>query len=150
LIPLAIAICIHNLLDGWTAAISAYTTSNVGSGIALGLMAHKLPEAVVFGLMLRAATDRPNVALLSACATASAILVGGAAHSRGLWMVPEAVVIAASLALACSSFLFAGAHIFLRQQRHAGRRAAIGPLLLGLFVSAVFEQVVSIALGQWQ
>jgi zinc transporter ZupT len=147
LIPLVIAICIHNLFDGWTAAVAGYAGTSPGSGIAVGLIAHKIPEAVVFGLMLRAATNRPNVPLFSAGLTGLAILAGGAAHS-GLWMLSETIVIATSLALACSSFLFAGAHIFLRQQRHTGTRSAVTPLLLGLFVSAAVEQAVSIVLAQ--
>jgi zinc transporter ZupT len=147
LIPLAAAICIHNFFDGWIAAVAGHAGSSAGGGIAIGLIAHKVPEAVVFGLMLRTATNRPNVPLLTVFVAGFAILVGGAAHS-GLWMLSESTVIATSLALACSSFLFTGAHIFLRQQRHGGKRSAVAPLLVGLFISAAVEQAVSIALAE--
>jgi zinc transporter ZupT len=147
LIPLVVAICIHNLFDGWTAAVAGYAGGSRGSGIALGLFAHKIPEAVVFGLMLRAATDRARGPLLSVGLTSIAILVGGAAHTS-LWTLSETTVIATSLAVACGSFLFAGAHIFLTQQKHAGTRSAVAPLAIGLFVSAFIEQAISIAFAQ--
>ena len=149
LIPLAIGICVHNLLDGWMAAVAGHAGNSAGSGIAFGLIAHKVPEAVVFGLMLRAAANRRNVALLTVCVSSLAILIGGAAHS-GVSMSSETTVIAISLALACGSFLFAGVHIFLRQQRHGGKRSAVAPLLLGLFISGAVEQAVSLALAQSQ
>jgi hypothetical protein len=59
-----------------------------------------------------------------------------------------AAVIAASLALACSSFLFLGGHIFVRQKRRAGMGSALAPLILGLLVSAAVEQAVSTLLAQ--
>jgi len=145
LIPLVVAICVHNLFDGWTAAVAGYGGGSWGSGIALGLFAHKIPEAVVFGLMLRAATDRAWGALLCAGLTSVAIFVGGAAHTS-LLTLSETAVIATSLAVACGSFLFAGAHIFLRQQKHAGTRSAVAPLAIGLFVSAFVA--ISIAFAQ--
>ena len=142
-----VAICIHNLFDGWTAAVAGYAGGSRGSGIALGLFAHKIPEAVVFGLMLRAATDRARGPLLCVGLTSLVILVGGAAHTS-LWTLSETTVIATSLAVACGSFLFAGAHIFLTQQKHAGTRSAVAPLAIGLFVSAFIEQAISIAFAQ--
>jgi zinc transporter ZupT len=147
LIPLVIAICIHNLFDGWTAVAAGHAGSGPGSGMAVGLIAHKIPEAVVFGLMLRNATKVRNVQILSVGFTSLAILAGGAAHS-GFWMLSETIVIAASLALACSSFLFAGGHMFLRQQRHAGIRSAVAPLIIGVLFSAAVERAISTALAQ--
>jgi len=147
LIPLVIAICIHNLLDGWMAVAAGHAGSSPGSGIVVGLIAHKIPEAVVFGLMLRNATNVRNVQILSVVFTSLSILAGGAAHS-GFLMFSETIVIAASLALACSSFLFAGGHIFLRQQRHAGIRSAVAPLIIGLLFSAAVERAVSATLAQ--
>jgi zinc transporter ZupT len=147
LIPLVIAICVHNLFDGWTAAMAQYNGSRSHSGIAVGLIAHKLPEALVFGLMLRCATNRPLVPLLSVSLTSLAILAGAAAHS-GIRMLSETTVITTSLALACGSFLFTGAHIFFRQQRQAGTRSAVAPLILGLLASAAVEETISAVLAQ--
>jgi zinc transporter ZupT len=96
LIPLVIAICIHNLLDGWMAVAAGHAGSSPGSGIVVGLIAHKIPEAVVFGLMLRNATNVRNVQILSVVFTSLSILAGGAAHS-GFLMFSETIVIAASL-----------------------------------------------------
>jgi zinc transporter ZupT len=146
LIPLVIAICLHNLFDGWTAAAAGHGWSGSGSGIALGLIAHKIPEALVFGLMLRGASTGRNVPLLiSVCLTSLAILAGGATHAI-IWTLSETTVIAVSLALACGSFLFAGGHMFVRQQRHVGTMSALAPLILGVLVSAGMEQAVSAAL----
>jgi hypothetical protein len=127
--------------------VARYAGNSSHSGIAVGLIAHKLPEAVVFGFMLRAATNRPYIPLLSVSFTSLAILVGGAAHS-GIWTLSETTVMTTSLALACSSFLFTGAHIFFRQQRHAGTRSAVTPLILGLLASAAVEQTISAVLAQ--
>jgi zinc transporter ZupT len=147
LIPLVMAICIHNLFDGWTAVAAGHAGSSPGSGIAVGLIAHKVPEAVVFGLMLRDAANARSLQMLSVVLTSLAILAGGAMHS-GFWMLSETMVIAASLALACSSFLFAGGHIFLRQRRHAGIQSAVAPLIVGVLFSAAVERAISAALAQ--
>ena len=147
LVPLVVAICIHNLFDGWTAAVAGHAGSSSGSGIAVGLIAHKTPEAVIFGLMLREASKGSAFPLMSVAITSLAILAGGAAHS-GIRMLSETTVIAASLALACGSFLFAGGHIFLRQRRHAGTGSAVLPLILGLFIAAAVEQAISAGIGQ--
>jgi len=84
--------------------------------------------------------------VISACLASITILVGGTAH-LGPWALSETTVVATSLALACSSFLFVGAHTFLRQQKCEGMRSALGPLLLGLFVSAAVEQAISTVLA---
>ena len=148
LTPVVIAICIHNLFDGWTAAAAGHAGSSPGSGIAVGLIAHKIPESVVFGLMLRNAASARAFPLLSVAITSLSILAGGAVHS-GIWRLSEPTLIAASLALACGSFLFAGGHIFLSHQRHAGTGSAVPPLILGLVVSAAIEQATSTALARW-
>jgi len=101
----------------------------------------------VFGLMLRGASNARTFPLLSAGVTSLAILAGGAAPS-GLGVLSKTAVIAASLALACSSFLFLGGHIFVRQKRRAGMGSALAPLFLGLLVSAAVEQAVSTLLAQ--
>jgi zinc transporter ZupT len=146
LIPLVLAICVHNLFDGWTAAVASAAGASAGSGIGVCLIAHKIPEAIVFGLMLRNAARRNYVAVLNACLASVTILVGGTARSS-LPALSETTVVSTSLAFACSSFLFAGAHIFLRQQRSEGMRSALGPLLLGLFASAAMEQAISTVLA---
>jgi zinc transporter ZupT len=144
LIPLLIAICVHNLFDGWTAAAASHAGATTGLGLGIGLIAHKIPEAVVFGLMLRAASGgRTRLAVFSVGATSLAILAGGMMH-RNAWALSEATLLATSLALACSSFLFTGGHIFMQHQRRAGTRSALGPLLVGLFCSAVVEQAVTL------
>jgi len=116
--------------------------------VAVGLIAHKLPESVVFGLMLRNAANARAFPLLSVAITSPSIIAGGAVHS-GIWRLDEPTLIAESLALACGNFLFASGHIFLRHQRHAGAGSAVQSLIIGLVFSAAIEQVTSTALARW-
>jgi zinc transporter ZupT len=147
LIPVVIAIFIHNLFDGWTAAVAVSVGVKLQSGITAGLLAHKIPEAVIFGLILRGASNNPTLPLISAWFTSMAIPFGAAVH-RGLGMLFEETILAGSLALACGSFLFVGLHAFLRQRRHGGVWSALKPLVIGLLASALLEQVVSTSLAQ--
>jgi hypothetical protein len=63
-------------------------------------------------------------------------------------MLLEETVLEASLAFACASFLFVGFHAFLRQRRHGGIWSALKPLVFGLLIFALLEQVVSISLAK--
>jgi zinc transporter ZupT len=143
LIPLVLAICVHNLFDGWMAATAGRAAASTASGLGFGLIAHKIPEAFVFGLMLRSAATRMKVAALSIVLTSFAILAGGMMH-RSVWTISYSTGLAASLALACSSFLFVGGHIFLTRQRSGGTRSAVTPLLVGLSVAAIVQQAASV------
>jgi zinc transporter ZupT len=143
LIPLVIAICVHNLFDGWVAATAGRAAASTASGLGFGVIAHKIPEAFVFGLMLRSAATRTKVAVLSVALTSFAILAGGMMH-RSVWTISDSTGLAASLALACSSFLFVGGHIFLTRQRSGGTRSAVTPLLVGLSVAAIVQQAASV------
>lgn len=70
----------HNLFDGWTAAAADHAGPSTGSGIGVGLIAHKIPEAIVFGLMLRSSTNRTDIAVLNVGLTNVALLAGGMMH----------------------------------------------------------------------
>jgi zinc transporter ZupT len=147
LIPLVTAIFIHNLFDGWTASVAVSAGANLQSGITAGLLAHKMPEAIIFGFILRRASNGPTVPLVSAVVTSIAIPFGAVVH-RGLGMLFEETILAASLALICGSFLFVGLHAFLRQRRFGGIWSALKPLMIGLLASALLEQVVSTSLAR--
>jgi hypothetical protein len=64
----------------------------------------------VFELILRSATSRTSIDVLSLGATSLAILAGGMMH-WSLGVVSEATVLVSSLALACSSFIHWGAYL---------------------------------------
>ena len=147
LVTLAIAMFVHNLFDGWTAALAVFAGGKLQSGIAAGLLAHKLPEAIIFGLILREVSRYPALTIISAGTTSVAILFGAAVH-RGLWMLFGETVLAASLSLACGSFLFIGFHALLKQRQQCGMWSALKPLVFGLLVSALLERFVSTALAQ--
>jgi zinc transporter ZupT len=110
LLPLAIAIAVHNAFDGWVAGLTANVGAVARSGITTGLIAHKVPEAALFGMMLRSATNEARDAMTCAILTASMILVGGLCHDWLPSVTPRALTV--SLALTSANFLFLAGHIF--------------------------------------
>ena len=116
------AICFHNFFDGWIAGLTEHVTSAVRSQIVTGLLAHKVPEAALFGMMLRSAAKASRGAVTPGVLTAATILLGGLSHD---WLrSTNAWTITLSLALTCASFLFLGAHIFSLQRQLFGTRSA--------------------------
>jgi zinc transporter ZupT len=143
LLPLVIAIGLHNLFDGWTAGVAAHAGSMAGSGIATGLVAHKVPEAMVFGMMLRSASRSMRALMASAFATSSCIVAGFAMHAW-LLAIPTSWLVTLSMAVACASFVFVGVHLFQRQRQESGMRPALIALVGGIAGTVVVEQAVSL------
>jgi zinc transporter ZupT len=114
LLPLATAICIHNVFDGWIASAAGDVGPVPGSGIMTGLLVHKIPEALLFGMMLRAASRNIQTALMSAAITGSTILLGGVARDRLQFLLGERII-SISLAAACGSFLLFGFKLLWRR-----------------------------------
>ncbi len=146
LLPLVIAICVHNLFDGWIAGATGNVVTNSTTGIVLGLLAHKIPEGVIFGMMLRSASLKLLPALGSALITAATILFGGFAHEH-LFTLSNERLIPFSLAIACGSFLFVGLHTFFNQRRLAGTRPALVSLLAGILCTLLLEKGTSLFLA---
>ena len=145
LLPLFAAICVHNLFDGWTAGMTMHVGAAIRSGLSVGLIAHKVPEAFVFGLMLRAASKNGKALIVIALGSGSCILAGGMMHA---WTLNWATLtLTLSLAAACATFLFAGFHIFEGQRRHGGLRSAFAALLLGLVGTLALERGISFVIG---
>jgi len=145
LLPLVIAIGVHNLFDGWTAGITAQVAGMLRSGVIAGLIAHKVPEGLVFGMMLRSASGNRRTLWLSALITGSCILAGSAMHD-GLTVLPASVVVTVSMAIACASFVFVGLHTFQRQRQESGTKPALLSLAAGIAGTVIIEQGVSLAL----
>ncbi|HEY1945444.1 MAG TPA: hypothetical protein VGG97_00445 [Bryobacteraceae bacterium] len=145
LLPLTIAIGIHNLFDGWTAEVAAHAGNMLRSGIATGLLAHKVPEGLAFGMMLRAASRSRKAALLSAFTTGSCILAGSAVRD-GLTLFPTSSVVTLSMAIACASFVFVGLHTFQQQRRESGAKPALLSLAAGIAGTVIVEQGLSLVL----
>lgn len=117
----------------------------IRSGLTVGLLAHKVPEAVIFGMMLRSASQNRRALILTALGSGSCILAGGLGH--GLTLHWTALALSFSLAAACATFLFAGFHIFEGQRRHGGLRSAVWALVLGLVGTLMLERGISFAAG---
>jgi hypothetical protein len=144
LLPLVIAIGVHNIFDGWTADVAAHAGSMLRSGIATGLIAHKIPEGLVFGMMLRSASRNRSALLWSAFLTGSCILAGFAMHN-GSTLLATSSVLTLSLAIACASFLFVGLHTFQQQRQENGIKPALLSLMAGIAGTVVVERGLSLA-----
>jgi zinc transporter ZupT len=143
LLPLVIAIGAHNLFDGWTAGVAAHSGNMLRSGIAAGFIAHKIPEGLVFGMMLRSASRNRSALLWSAFFTGSCILAGAAMHD-GLTLLPSSIVVTLSMAIACASFVFFGLHTFQQQRQESGSKPALLSLAAGIAGTVIVEQGLSL------
>lgn len=104
--PLLAATAIHSLFDGWALA-AAHAAGR--QGIWAGVLIHKIPECVVFGIVLRAAMKSKRNAIIGAILTQAATLLGAvlenglAPHLGPYWIV-------VLLAIAGGTFLYLGFH----------------------------------------
>lgn len=104
--PLLAATVIHSLFDGW-----ALAAAHAGGRQAIwaGVLVHKLPESLAFGIILRAAIKSRGTAILSASLVQAATFVGAALefmlapHIGPFW-------IQVLLAIAGGTFLYLGYH----------------------------------------
>ena len=142
LLPLAVGICLHNFLDGWSTQLASATAGRLGIGLLTGNLVHKGPESVVFGLLLRSATADSRKAVWLAALAGVFLTTGGVAqeyaasfHSAGLFMV--------SLSFAAAGFLFIGVHLFRAECAQNGRRAAARSLATGFAATAAVEMAVA-------
>jgi zinc transporter ZupT len=145
LLPLVIAIGVHNLFDGWTAGIALHSAGMLRSGIVMGLIAHKIPEGLIFGMMLRATSSKRNVLLPSALITGLCILAGYNMYGE-MKLVQASLLVTLSMAIACASFVFVGLHSFQLQRRRTGTKPALLFLAAGVAGTVVIEKGLSLAL----
>jgi len=101
--PLLIAAVIHSLFDGWTLA------AGNGSAISLGVVIHKIPESLAFGVILRAALKSRNTALAWATGV-QATMIPGALLALILAPVIGSRWMTVLLALGGGTFLYLGFH----------------------------------------
>ncbi|HYI95287.1 MAG TPA: ZIP family metal transporter, partial [Bryobacteraceae bacterium] len=104
--PLLAATAIHSTFDGWALAAS-HTAGR--QGIWAGVLVHKIPECVVFGIVLRAAMKSRRNALIAATLAQSATLLGAALEIQ---LAPHigTYFILVLLAIAGGTFLYLGFH----------------------------------------
>lgn len=121
--PLIFAALIHSVFDGWALVASRYMSyASALDTLALGVLLHKLPESVAYGVILRAALPTRTVALSWAVAAQIPMLagVGLAAFTPSLGARWMGVV----LAVAGGLFLFLGMHaVHGLWKRHVAERA---------------------------
>jgi zinc transporter ZupT len=104
--PLLTATAIHGFFDGWSLAAADMAGRY---GVWTGVLVHKLPESLAFGILLRAAMrSKKNAVVAAALAQlamfAGALLEGALAPHIGLLWVQVL------LALAGGTFLYLGGH----------------------------------------
>lgn len=104
--PLLAATVVHSLFDGWALA-AAHSVNR--QGITAGVLVHKIPECLAFGIILQAALRSRRTAFIAAALVQSATLAGAALeyviapHIGLFWM-------RAMLAVAGGTFLYLGFH----------------------------------------
>jgi zinc transporter ZupT len=117
--PLLAATVIHSLFDGW--ALAAAQTAG-RQGISAGVLLHKIPESIAFGIILRAALKSRRNAMVSAVLVQVATLFGA-----GLESVAEPHMgpfwIHVLLAIAGGTFLYLGFHAVHSEWKRRTMRA---------------------------
>ncbi len=106
--PLVAAALVHSLFDGWTLAAGSGLLA-VAPALTAGVMIHKIPESLAFGVILRAALRSRTTALWSAILVQAA-MIPGAALAFALAPVIGSRWMALLLALGGGTFLYLGFH----------------------------------------
>jgi zinc transporter ZupT len=120
--PILTAAAAHSFFDGWIlAAGERDATPSLAMAIVLGIAAHKLPEGVALGILVRASVGSERRSVLSLIGVQLLTVVGAvAAVLLAPWMgVLWAHVV---LALAAGSFLFLGYHAVHSEFRFVHKR----------------------------
>lgn len=123
--PLIIAAVLHSVFDGWALALSQDGgAGGLRSAIAAGILIHKIPESLAYGVILRAALRSKTLAMFWAL-IAQGATVGGAILALALAPVLGSAWIGAMLALGGGTFLYLGFHAVHSEWK---RRAAVRPV----------------------
>lgn len=107
--PLIIAAVLHSTFDGWALALGENGTAGLRGAIAAGVLLHKLPESLAYGVILRAALRSRGQAMFWAL-IAQAATVAGAVLALTLAPKLGSRWIGAMLALGGGTFLYLGFH----------------------------------------
>ncbi len=104
--PLLAATAIHSTFDGWALA-AAHAAGR--QGIWAGVLVHKIPECLVFGIVLRAAMKSRRNAMIAATLAQAATFLGAALEIRlAPHIGPHFILVL--LAIAGGTFLYLGFH----------------------------------------
>ncbi len=140
--PILTAAAFHSFLDGWVLAASTEgSTALLATGVLLGIAAHKLPEGLALGVIVRASV-RGNRSAIWTSVGAEAMTVAGAAAALLLAPSLGTLWAHALLALAAGSFLYLGYHAVHSEYKRGGVAPALMPALTGVAGSSVMRLVV--------
>jgi zinc transporter ZupT len=130
--PMLTVAAVHSFLDGWILSASGDThAAGLVAGVVLGIAAHKLPEGLALGAIVRASLKQPRAALISSI-LAQALTIAGAAAELGLGAHLGVLWAHRLLALAAGSFLFLGYHAVHSEYQRGGLTPAFMPALTGV------------------
>jgi zinc transporter ZupT len=137
--PVLIVAAFHSFLDGWILAASGQdSTTTLAAGVLLGIAAHKLPEGMALGIIVRASVNRGGAAL---CILAETTTIAGAAVAILVAPALGSLWAHALLALAAGSFLYLGYHAVHSEYKRGGAAPAFMPALTGVAGSSVLRLV---------
>jgi zinc transporter ZupT len=105
--PLLIAAILHSLFDGW--ALAAGYEDPTARALSVGIAAHKLPEGLALGLILRASLPSRGQAIAWAVVSQACTIAGGLLHYATVPMLSERWIVLL-LAAAGGLFLYLGLH----------------------------------------
>ena len=126
--PLIVAALLHSIFDGWALAVGyEREVAGVRGVMAAGILLHKLPESLAYGVILRAALKSRQPALFWALAAQAATVVGAVLALSLAGMLGSAWV-GALLALGGGTFLYLGFHAVHGEWK---RRTAAKPVQIG-------------------
>lgn len=135
--PMITVAAVHSFLDGWVLAAGGEAASaTVATGVVLGIAAHKLPEGIALGIIVRASVRKVGSAIIS-LVLVELLTVLGSAGAVVLEPFLGTHWAHALLALAAGSFVFLGYHAIHSEYKRGGAVPAFMPALGGVAGSSV-------------
>jgi zinc transporter ZupT len=139
--PILIAAAFHSFLDGWVLSASGGDApARIAAGVLLGIAAHKLPEGIALGVLVRASVHSGASALWT-CIGVECLTIAGSAFALVLAPSLGFHWAHALLALAAGSFLYLGYHAVHSEYKRGGAAPAFMPALTGVAGSSVIRLV---------
>lgn len=134
--PMLTVAAVHSFMDGWVLTAGDEGSKALALGVLLGIGAHKLPEGIALGIIVRASLRGMQPAIVS-LVLVQALTVAGAMAAFILAPYLGLKWAHALLALAAGSFLFLGYHAIHSEYKRGGVVPAFMPALTGVAGSSV-------------
>ncbi len=141
-LPMLLVAGAHSFLDGWILAASGQEGARaLSGGVLLAIGAHKLPEGVALGVIVRAALGHNRSALWSSI-LAEAMTLAGAGAEMILAPSPDTPWAHVLLGLAAGSFLYLGYHAVHSEYKRGGMSPVLIPALTGVAGSSAVRWMI--------